>query len=216
MKDQTIDSKLLFAQNAIANALGIKEISTPLSMFGYNDNRLKEGETLYNTASDLHIKQVKEYGEQYAATDTFQLVRAKANKIYMVHVKIARVALRGDREASTSLQLTGNRKASLSGWIKQAKSFYTNALNTSKAMEGLAQFGINKQQLILGSALITDLENKYNAQLKEKGEAQMATQARDNALDDLQEWISDFVAIARIAFSTEPQLLEIVGIVEPS
>lgn len=216
MRNQSIDSKLLFAQNAINNALAIKEISSPLALFGYNQQRLKEGEKLYTKASELQIKQVKEYGEQYEASNVLHLTRAMANKTYMVHVKIARVALRNNPETNASLQLTGNRKDSLSGWLKQAKAFYTNALNTPKVITALAKFGIDKKQLEAGSALVSDLENSFNAQLKEKGEAQIATQERDEALDDMQDWMSDFIAIARIALASEPQLLEMLGIVEPS
>jgi hypothetical protein len=49
-------------------------------------------------------------------------------------------------------------------------------------------------------------------QLKEKGEAQAATEARDKALDNLQEWMSDYIAVARIALEDEPQLMEMLGI----
>ncbi len=216
MRDQTNESKLLFAQNAIANALSIKEISIPLAQFGYNSARIKEGEVLYETAKELQAKQIKEYGEQYDATNTLFLARAMANKTYIVHVKIARIALRNNPETNASLQLMGSRKNSLSGWLKQANAFYTNALNTPKVLASLAKFNINEKQLKEGKALVNKLESSFNAQLKEKGEAQMATKERDAAMDKLQDWISDFIAIARIALASEPQLLEMLGIVEPS
>jgi len=58
------------------------------------------------------------------------------------------------------------------------------------------------------------IENALNKKLKEKGEAQAATGARDEALDALQAWMSDFVAIARIALEDQKQLLEVLGVVE--
>jgi hypothetical protein len=67
-----------------------------------------------------------------------------------------------------------------------------------------------------GQTLVADVEAKLNSQLKEKGEAQTATQARDEAFDAMQEWMSDFIGIARIALEAQSQYLEMLGIVEPS
>jgi hypothetical protein len=35
-------------------------------------------------------------------------------------------------------------------------------------------------------------------------------------MDELNEWLSDFIAIARVALAEEPQLLESLGILERS
>lgn len=216
MKDQTIGSKLLFAQNAVANALNVPEASEALALFGYDKKRLKEGEVLYLKASELQAKQVKEYGEQFVATDALNLARALANKDYMINLKIARVALKGERGASESLKLTGSRKESLSGWMEQAKAFYANAISTPNIIMALSRFGVTREKLESGQALIAEVEVKLNAQLKEKGEAQAATKTRDEAFDALQDWMSDFVAIARIALEGQSQHLEVLGLVEPS
>ncbi|MCK5700705.1 MAG: hypothetical protein KAI29_06115 [Cyclobacteriaceae bacterium] len=216
MRNQSIDSKLLFAQNAISNAQTNPEIIAALAVFGYDGARMKIGEALYAKTAKLQVKQVKEYGEQFAATDALNLAKATTNKIYMVHVKIARIALRGDRGAAESLQLSGRRKDTFLGWLKQAKALYTNALSTPAVLEALAEFGITKNKLSGAQAQVFDVEAKLNAQFKEKGEAQTATQLRDEAFDELQDWMSDFIAIARIALEDQSQYLEMLGIVEPS
>ncbi|NEP46299.1 MAG: hypothetical protein F6K35_46720, partial [Okeania sp. SIO2H7] len=50
------------------------------------------------------------------------------------------------------------------------------------------------------------------AQEKEKGEAQQATKTRDEALDALDDWLGDFLAIAEVALADKPQLLEALGV----
>jgi hypothetical protein len=137
MRNQSIDSKLLFAQNAISNAQSNSEIIAALAVLGYDDAKMQVGEALYIKAAKLQIKQVKEYGEQFAATDALNLAKATANKIYIVHVKIARIALSGDRGAAESLQLSGRRKESLSGWLIQTKALYSNALSTPAVLKAL-------------------------------------------------------------------------------
>jgi len=83
-------------------------------------------------------------------------------------------------------------------------------------MEALGAFNINKEKMEAGQELVLGCEVKYNLQLKEKGEAQTATKVRDEAVDQLDAWMSDFTGIARITLEENPQYLEMLGIVEPS
>ncbi len=206
MDNGRIDSQLLFAQNAISNTMNQPELASPLAEYGYTEEKLKVGNALYKTAMELQNKQKKEYGDQYGATYELNAAKAGANATYMKHLKIARVVFGRDPGVSEALQLAGTRSRTFSGWLSQAKALYANALG---------EFGITKNKLKEAQALITDCEDKYNSQLKEKGEAQTATRERDKALDTLDRWVSDFVAIARIALESNPQYLEMLGIVEP-
>ncbi len=216
MEHFTIASRLLFAQNAITNALGSEEIKSAMAAYGYDETRLQKGNALYNKASELQTIQVKEYGDQYSATDAMNLARAVANKTYMEHLKIARIALVGDRGAGASLQLDGIRKVTFSGWLTQAKTLYANALASPDVTSAMNGFGITQEKLETGQQLVNEVEEKLNSQLMEKGEAQNATQVRDEAFEDLQDWMSDFTTIARIALADKSQYLEMLGIIEPS
>ncbi len=216
MEHFTIASRLLFAQNAITNALGSEEIKSAMAAYGYDETRLQKGNALYNKASELQTLQVKEYGDKYSATDAMNLARAVANKIYMEHLKIARIALVGDRGAGASLELDGLRKVTFSGWLQQAKTLYANALSSPDVTTALGRFGITQEKLEAGQQLVDEVEQKLNVQLMEKGEAQNATQERDEAFEELEGWMSDFIAIARIALADKSQYLEVLGIIEPS
>ncbi|MEQ9288490.1 MAG: hypothetical protein RIG77_16340 [Cyclobacteriaceae bacterium] len=216
MKTNTIDARMLNAQVAIDNALSNETIKVSLALFGYDEARLNEGLALYEDALTKHNKQKQEYGEQYEASDALNAAMSNANSVYMRYVKIARIALRGQRGAWQSLDLDGRRKQTYSGWIKQASVFYANAQANEPIRVALAKFGITEQALAEGLAGIKDVETKLAAQLKEKGEAQDATRIRDEAFEALQDWMSDFVAISRIALEDQSQLLEVLGIVEPA
>ena len=57
------------------------------------------------------------------------------------------------------------------------------------------------------------VEGLNAAQEEEKGEAQQATQTRDEAMDVLSDWLEDFLDIAEVALADRPQLLEALGVV---
>ena len=211
-KKQSIEERLLAAQVAIDNALSDADIQTYMAEFGYDAQRIGEGKTLYDTTQQLQQKQTAEYGDQFAATDALETARDQANADYMRFVKVARVALKSDRDAFQKLDLDGKRKVSLSGWLAQAKQFYLNALADAGVQTKLADFGITQTKLDAGKALVDAAEAANAVQEKEKGEAQQATLERDQALDNLDGWMSDFTAIARVALEEKPQLLEKLGI----
>lgn len=198
------------------NAANDTEVQAMLAEFGYNADKISEGKALYTTAQILHNKHKAEYGEQLAATDALKNLWDKADAAYMQFVKLARIALHGERGVYVKLKLTGSRKRSLPERLNQAKIFYTNVLNDPAVMEKLAAFGITQTKLEAGRQLLTEVEAANAAQKKETGKAQQATAARDEAMNKLDKWMSDFKAVARIALEPKPQLLEKLGIVVPS
>jgi len=214
--NQSIDERLLAANVAIDNAISDEEINGLLAGFGYNSEKLSSGKALYDSAQLLNQQQKTDYGDQFAATEELNQEYEEANKEYMRQVKVARVALKNDYAAFLKLGLEGQRKRTLSSWLVQARQFYNNALADTVVLEKLAVFGITQEKLQAAKQAIDDVEAANARQKKEKGEAQQATKSRDSAMDNLDDWISDFIAISRIALEDKPQLLEKMGVVEPS
>jgi anion-transporting ArsA/GET3 family ATPase len=112
--------------------------------------------------------------------------------------------------------LFGDRKRSLSGWLEQARAFYTNLLGDSGFLTALSAYGYTQAKLEQEAALVEQVIAKHMAQKKEMGEAQEATAMRDKALDNLAKWISDFRAVVKVALEEDPQQLEKLGILARS
>lgn len=216
MKTNSIRSKLLMAEVAITNAFENGMIRAALVDYNYDEARLNEGIALYDKAQELFTKQIKEYSDQFQATDDLDRNLSKANAEYMKHVKIARIALKNDVGAQQALQISGRRNKTYSGWLKQAKSFYANALASEEILSALSKFGITPYKLKEGEQSINVVETILHRQWKAKGEAQNATQARDEAFEALQDWMADFVGISHIALDGNLHYLEMLGIVKPS
>ena len=208
----SVASQLERANTAISNALEDPAIATLLAGVGYDQATLEAGQALYEQAHDLNRTQEREYGEQNAATAALEAARQQADTTYMGFLKIARVALKGDHQAITALGLVGTRKISLTGWLDQACQFYTNALETPAVLTKLARYNITQTRLEAGKAEVDAVLAARHTQERERGDAQTSTKVRDAALDALNEWVGDFIEIARVALAGQPQLLEKLGI----
>ena len=213
--NQSEDKRLIAARVAIGNAMKNTQIAEALARFGYDKARLKEGEKLLKAADEQFANHKMEYGDQYAATDALKESREQAKTLYMEHIKLARVVLKEMPALSEPLQLKGARKASLSGWLKQSEVFYENALKIKEAKDELAKYGVDEAALNEGKALIDQVSAALALQKEETSEAQDATEAKDQSMDALDNWISKFRAIARIALVGKSQHLEALGIVVP-
>lgn len=209
-----IEQLLSKAGLAINNSLQNTELAPILAEYGYSPEKLKAGKALLDELSTLEHKQSKEYGDQYQATHELEEKKETAHKVYMRFVKIARVALADENAAWESLGLRGDRKQSTPGWLAQCFRFYSNLNGNSHWKELMGNFGVSPEKLVAGEALVSQVEQAFNKQKTEMGEAQEATRLRDQAADKLQAWYSDFIAIARIALEDQPQYLEILGVVE--
>jgi len=75
----------------------------------------------------------------------------------------------------------------------------------------LARLAITADSLTAGNTLITELEAARAEYLKEVGESQDATKAKDAAFAKMDDWMSEFYAVARIGLEDNPQLLEALG-----
>ena len=210
--DRSIDTLLSDAQLAIDNALNNPKVLGYLSDFGYTKAKIQQGKQLYNVAATAQLAQQAEAGDQISATTEVNEAWETAKKSYMRFLKVARVAFKSNSGVATQLDLGGTRKKSLSGWMAQAKQFYKNALDNKAVLSELKEFGITEAKLKAGLAELAVIEQANMIQEREKGEAQAATEKRDAALDELQDWLSDYLAIAKVALEEEPQLLEGLGV----
>ena len=96
-------------------------------------------------------------------------------------------------------------------WLEIAKKFYSVA-TTDKDIQGkLARLASTADALTAANTLISELETAIAEYLKEKGESQDATKAKDAAFVTIDDWMSEFCAVARIGLEDNPQLLEALG-----
>ena len=194
----------------ITNAQAHPEIAAALDAFGYDAAALQEGQTLLDTARGLYDAQIKEYGEQHAATQAFLAASKQADKTYAAHRRLAKIAFKADAQRKTDLHLNERKPQVFNPWYEQARHFYTALLADTEAQTQLARYKVTLEAIQAAQAQVEATFALKSAQEKEKGEAQESTQQRDAAMEALEEWLSDFKVVAQIALEDTPQLLEVM------
>jgi len=75
----------------------------------------------------------------------------------------------------------------------------------------LARLNVTPAELESTISLIAELELTRAEYLREKGESQDATKTKDKTFGELDEWMSEFYTVGKIALEDSPQLLESLG-----
>lgn len=211
-RKDSIDSFLQQVRLGIQNAQDVPEIASALAAFGFDAARIQAGADLLATAETLQAVQVKEYSEQYQATTALNEAQAAADKLFGIHRKLAKLALRDDPDAQKALLLHENKKQALDPWLGQAGVFYKNVLGDPDMLAALAKYNVTEAQLLEGQTAVVAVATLNASQEKEKSEAQKATKARDKALDNLDDWYVEFRELSRIALEDDAQRLEALGL----
>jgi hypothetical protein len=206
-----IERRFVAARISIETALQDGNIVEALAPYGYNRERLLQGQALVQQAQALAKRQRSSKGVLFAATVARAAAHNQAQAVYSHHVAIARLALQGDRGAAQKLDLSG-RKRALAAWLFQAEQFYTNALATPAITAKLARYGITSAQLTAAQQQVAAVAASIVTQQQSKNGASESMQARDAALQALNHWMRDFRAVARMALANQPQRLAQLGL----
>jgi hypothetical protein len=207
-KNYSISKIMMSAQIILDATISEPEILQQLAAFGYDEAKLHRGKALYDETLALVHQQKAGYGEKHEASTKAKTIWDETDNAYMRTLKVARLAFKDNAKAQTALMLRGKRKKNLAGWIGQADTFYTNLLASNDLMARMAEYGYDYGKITAEMRLVQNVRHANVSQEHEKGNAREITQLRNTKLDDLEAWLSEFRAIARIALQDQPYLLK--------
>lgn len=67
------------------------------------------------------------------------------------------------------------------------------------------------EHLTAANALLSEVEEARKIYVREQGESQDATHQKNLVFDQLEDWMREFYAVAKIALEDRPQLAEFLG-----
>jgi hypothetical protein len=187
------------------------QIATIMAEFGYDETLLTEGKTLLTKTQQAFEYNKKEDDETSVAYNNFVTSKENLAKVYGLHRKKGKVVFRKDETTLNSLGLKGSLPQAYIKWLETVKKFYSVAIGNSNIETKLIRLKVTQTELQETVALIAELETNRAEYLKEKGESQDATKLKDTAFGEIDDWMSEFYAVAKIALEDNPQLLESLG-----
>jgi hypothetical protein len=202
----TIPQQLNAAQLAITNTLADPEIKAAVAQFGYTPAKLNAGKKLYDTALAAVNAQKSGKGDQKTATADLKAAETEARDAYQATAKVARATL--GKDGLATLGLTAKEPRDTAGFIQAGYTLFDNAAKSGL----LADFGYDADRIAAERAKIAAFDTANQAQEMAKGAAQQASQDQEAALTKMNEWVAQYLKIAKVALRGRRQSLEKIGV----
>lgn len=199
---------LLKYRTALTNAKSEPTLATILGEFGYDADKIKQGEALLAATEKAFEFTAQENKEKQEAYTKYRNQYTTALDTYALDRKKAHVVFRRQPEIRKSLGLHNKTNTSLAEHIKMMKAFYTLLSTNSELATPLETLKITSAHLTKQLEEITALEKSIADYHREKGESEEATKKKEAALKELADWMGEFFTVAKIALADDKQLLE--------
>ncbi len=196
---------------ALENAINQPIIASILNDFGYDSEKINEGKALLDETRQIYNLNKTEDDETTEAYADFSNKRTELEQIYTLHRKKAKVIFRNDATTAQRLAITGSTPKTYVNWLENLNKFYSVASNDSAIKAQLMKLKITEIEIDSAKSKSNELDTARTEYLKEKGESQAATKAKDAAFTKIDDWMSEFYAVAKIGLEDNPQLLETLG-----
>jgi len=183
-----------------------------MAEFGYDTGAITQGKALLEATNQTFQLNKQEDVETFATRVHFDAKVKGLAKAYNLHRKKAKVIFRNDPVTLQKLALTGSTPSVYVKWIEAIKTFYLGIQDNPDIQAKLLRLRLTADDVTASLIALLETEVARAKYLREKGESQEATQAKDAAFKQIDDWMSEFFAVAKIAMDDKPQLLESLGI----
>jgi len=196
---------------ALENVTGQPQIAQAMEELGYDEAQITIGKEIWNKAQEAYKHNKQENDETTEAYNNFYKEKTQLTKIYALHRKKAKVIFRKQPVVLQQLQLHIPTPQAYIKWLEVIKKFYDTLAANQELQTALIKLKLTVEEITETLQKINTLEYLRAEYLREKGESQEATKAKNKALLTIEDWMLDFYGVAKIALEETPQLLEALG-----
>ncbi|MBX2822391.1 MAG: hypothetical protein KTR29_22035 [Rhodothermaceae bacterium] len=211
--EKSIGDRLQQAEEAIIIGQTNPELSEVLADKGYTEALFEDGAQRVAAVKSFDALKRQQLGSQVVATAAMQSAYRSLRLSLDTDRRIARLAVGDNEEYAFQLRLYEKTSRRLSDFILQARHFYTKVQEHPEVM-ALIQERYNLTIDVLNQRLteVANLEEALRDQQYIIGQMRAVTRQRREAMDQVDAWMRDFNATARIAFQGDQPKLQKLGI----
>ena len=203
-----ISDLLEAASLAVNNTQNNPAVQQQLEAYGLRAAQLQTGKQRLRTLEQKHNAQIQLQNERWALSQQINASLLATRDLFKDHARIAMIAFRRD---PTLIRALGVTPLATRRWecVRQASYFYQQLQEQKLSLEA---YGISTKEIQQIQANVAQLLSLKEERVHKKGLSEHGTQERKQAQSDLRDWVMEFRSIARVAFRSQPQMLEIFGI----
>jgi len=191
----------------LGQSLSDQNLVSTLSSFGYGLNEMEKGRMLLEDLKMTDQEQEASRQRRVELNKERNQLQKDIQRRYMRWIKLGRVVFDEDKMARQTLGLDGPREKHFDEWYRQVYMFCRNLLAEKNWMQAMNGFGVKRNDV---ENVLSDLEKleELNTRFEHaKDISKKMTQKKQDQLMQLQDWLSDYLKIARLALEEKPELL---------
>jgi len=200
----TIAEKMFHAQRVIEALTEDPEVISIMEPYGYDIVKIASFRAVFDTARNAHIRQQKEYGEKGGAYEAFEKEFSVTKNNINYLCKVMKVAFREDRAIKDTFKMKYLNNKRIGEFFDYTDGLYEMILNDDKILAVLDKYNYPQQKIQMMFEQFKKTRALHRLFVKENDESIDATQTRNEFLNELDNWMYDYYALAKVAYALKP------------
>ena len=200
--------KILTYSAALENVKAQSYISETMAKLGYDDALIEEGRNLLRSTIETYRLNQQEESEKLQSYQVFDELYNEMEDIYRMDRKKAKVILEEEPGILKQIGIEGIIPLSFAQWLETAEKFYRKVKNDPELLQRISILDFSEEHVDNCIQKLQALKQARFTYIKEKGEAEDATDEKHEAFALIDTWMSRFFRVARIGLEDRPDLLE--------
>jgi hypothetical protein len=197
--------------DAIAIAVNNIAVATDLSLFGFDGIKMGEGQAIYDNTKSIWDQNIVEHNEKSEAYSLYAKKYENLNTKYDFDRKRAKTVYRKDALAREKLGVSGSMPTSYQNIMGKFETLYCGFVADTELLAPMSQLLFDIEDARSGLIGINEVVDARRVYTTEQFESETSTRQKDAAMVELDNWMDDFKAVARIVFINKPDTLQLFG-----